>query len=229
VFTAPRDFSLDAIVLRTGNAHLAFLPGAAGAEVFVQFFDVEGTPKVDDNGTPPGTDAKHGFSKNHRCDDTVKGVTYRSIRVVDGGRLPDLATMGDGKLTYLKWDFAGANALQFEKGKRYAFMVGFCSAGPERNFTLSNRNLAARPDPPLMFGAGDNYAGGWGLRREGNGKNPPLKIPGNNPPEDTEKARQLRDESTFPLGDARFAITPTCEGYPDVDTYRDHEFYMIAK
>ena len=229
VFTAPRDFTLNAIVLRTGNDHLAFLPGAAGAEVFVQFFEVEGTPVIDDNGTPPGTDATHGFSKNHRCDDKVKGVTFRSIRVVDGGRLPDLATIGDGKLTYLKWDFTGEDALRFEQGKPYAFMVGFCRPAPERNFTLSNRNLASRPDFPSMHGAGDNYAGGWGLRREGNGKNPPLKIPGANPPEDAAKARQLRDESTFPLGDARFVITPTCEGYPDVDTYRDHEFYMIAK
>lgn len=229
VFTAPRDFTLDAIVLRTGNAHLAFLPGAAGAEVFVQFFEVEGTPVIDDNGTPPGTDATHGFSKNHRCDDTVKGVTFRNLRVVDGGRLPDLAAMSDGKLTYLKWDFTGEDALRFERGKRYAFLVGFCRPAPERNFTLSNRNLASRPNPPSMHGAGDNYAGGWGLRREGNGKNPPLKIPGESPPEDAAKARQLRDESTFPPGDARFAIPPTCEGYPDVDTYRDHEFYMIAK
>jgi hypothetical protein len=229
VFTAPCDFTLDAIVLRTGNAHLAFLSGAAGAEVFVQFFEVKGTPVIDDNGTPPGTDATHGFSKNHRCDDTVRGVTYESICVVDGGRLPDMAAMGDGKLTYLKWDFTDEDALRFEEGKRYAFMVGFCTARPERNFTLSNRNLAARPDPPSMQGAGDNYADGWGLRREGNGKSPPLMVPGENPPEDAATRRQLREESSFPPDEARFAITPACEGYPDVDTYRDHEFYMIAK
>jgi hypothetical protein len=60
VFTADRDFVLDAIVLRTGNGSLAFQSGAAGAEVFVQFFEVTGTPAVDDNGTPPGTQAKHG-------------------------------------------------------------------------------------------------------------------------------------------------------------------------
>jgi hypothetical protein len=229
VFTAPCDFALDAIVLRTGNDYLAFLPGAAKAEVFVQFFEVTGTPTIDDNGTPPGTDATHGFSKNHRCDDTVKGVIYKSIRVVDGGCLPDLTTMGDGKLTYLKWDFTEGVALRFDKGKRYAFMVGFCSAGPERNFTLSNRNLAARPDPPSLFGTGDNYAGGWGLRREGNGKNPPMKIPGDDPPADPNKTQKLRDQSTFPGDESRFAIPPTCEGYPDVDTYRDLEFYMVAE
>jgi hypothetical protein len=107
--------------------------------------------------------------------------------------------------------------------------VGFSSAGPERNFTLANRNLAARPDPPSMFGTGDNYAGGWGLRREGNGKNPPRKIPGDNPPVDPDSAQKLHDQSTFPRGASRFAIPPTCEGYPDVDTYRDLEFYIVAE
>ena len=140
-----------------------------------------------------------------------------------------LKELSNGKLTFLKWDFTDEDALRFEKGKRYAFMIGFSSAGPERNYTLSNRNLASRPDPPSMHGAGGKYAGGWGLRREGNGKNSPLKIPGANPPEEAAKARQLRDESTFPPADARFALTPTCEGYPDVDTYRDHEFYVIPK
>ena len=231
VFTAPCDFMLDAIVLRTGNAHLAFLSGAANAEVFMQFFEVTGTPVVDDNGTPPGRDASHGFSKNHRCDDTVKGVTYNSLCVVKGGRLPSLTANGNGNgtLTYLKWSFPGEKPLRFEKGKRYAFMVGFVEPGRERNFTLSNRNLASRPDPPAMNGAGDNYAGGWGLRREGNGINPPLKVPGKHPPTDEGKVRQQRDESAFPAGDARFAIPPTCEGHPDVDTYRDLEFYIIAK
>jgi hypothetical protein len=31
-----------------------------------------------------------------------------------------------------------------------------------------------------------------------------------------------------PLLRIRFAIEPICEGYPDVDTYRDHEFYVIG-
>ncbi|TWU33257.1 hypothetical protein Poly41_50090 [Novipirellula artificiosorum] len=229
VFTAPCNFTLDAIVLRTGNSDLAFLPGAANAEVFVQFFKVVGTPVIDDNGTPPGTDATHGFSKNHRCDDTVRGVMYESLCIIKGGRLPDLTATGDGKLTYLKWDFTHDETLRFQKGKQYAFMIGFSSAGSERNFTLSNRNLAADPGPALIKGAGDNYSGGWGLRREGNGKNPPTMFPGEGPPEDATTRKQLRAESAFPTDEARFAIPPTCEGYPDVDTYRDLEFFLIAK
>ena len=119
VFTAPHDFTLDAILLRTGNDHLAFLPGAAGAEVFVQFFEV-----IDEH---------------------------------------------------------------------------------------------------------DTYGGGWSLRREGNGRTPPLKVPGERPPTDPDTLRQLTAESTFPVGGAHYAIPPTCEGYPDVDTYRDLEFYILER
>jgi hypothetical protein len=227
VFTPPSDFTLDALVLRTGNAHLAFLPGAAGAEVFVQFFEVTGTPVINDNGTPPGTDATHGFSTNHRCDDFVTGVEYRSVHVARGGRLPDLAARGDGKLTYMEWTLTGSDRLRFEKGKRYAFMVGFAAPGRDRNFTLASRNNASSPRPPAIIDIDDTYGGGWSLRREGNGQKPPLMIPGPQPPLDPVLLRQLQAEATFPTGQARFAIPPTCDGYPDVDTYRDLEFYLI--
>lgn len=228
VFTAPCDFTLEAIVLRTGNAHLAFLPGAASAEVFVQFFEVTGTPVINDNDTPPGTPAKHGFSTNHRCDDFVEGVAYKPLRVVTGGVLPNLAAQSEGKLTYMKWAFSGSKPLRFEQGKRYAFMIGFADPAPQRNFTLCNRNNASSPRKPAMIDGLDTYPGGWGLRREGSGKNPPLKVPGEQPPTDPDVLQQLQTESAFPSGSARYAITPTCEGYPDVDTYRDLEFYMIT-
>ncbi len=83
VFTAPADLPkgtrVDAIVLRTGNSSSAVKAGAAGAPVYVQWFRVEGTPTIDDLGTGPGTDATHGFTKNHRADDFVTGVTYEPI------------------------------------------------------------------------------------------------------------------------------------------------------
>ncbi|MEM9701910.1 MAG: hypothetical protein AAF907_05655, partial [Planctomycetota bacterium] len=74
VFTPTETFTLDALVLRTGNDDLAYLPSTPGAGVFVQFFTVSGTPVVDDNGTPPGTPSTHGFNTNHRTDDHLKGV-----------------------------------------------------------------------------------------------------------------------------------------------------------
>lgn len=228
VFTAPRDFILRALVLRTGNDHLAFLPGAADAEVFVQFFEVHGDPVIHDNGTPPGTPATHGFSPNHRCDDFVTGVDYESRVIVMGGRLPDLAAGGDGKLTYTRWSLPRHDALQFQAGRRYAFMVGFLEPGPDRNFTLANRNHAGASRPPDITDPLDGYPGGWGLRREGNGTLPPTMFPGPHPPDDRGQRRQLELESTFPTGNARFSISPTCDGYPDVDTYRDLVFYLEA-
>jgi hypothetical protein len=226
VFTAPRDFTLTALVLRTGNDRLAFLPGAADAEVFVQFFDVTGDPVINDNGTPPGTKATHGFSTNHRCDDFVTGVDYQPLMVVTGGRLPDLATGGGGKLTYMKWSFPRHDTLRFKAGRCYAFMVGLVEPGPDRNFTLANRNNAHSPRPPDIADPMDAYPGGWGLRREGNGTLPPTMFPGAQPPLDPGQRRQLELESTLPAGNARFALPPTCDGYPDVDTYRDLEFYL---
>ncbi len=221
-FIAEKEFTLAAIVLRTGNGTAAFLPGAAGAPVFVQFFEVMGTPVIDDNGTPPGAKATHGFSANHRCDDFIRGVTYRSLRVVHGGLMPNLAAAGDGRLTYMKWTLTGDDALRCEAGKRYAFMVGISEPGAKRAFTLANHNAAASPAAPSLTDAHDVYPGGWGLRREGNGKLPPTMIPG-------EARDELQKEALFPEGDARFALSPTTDGYPDVDTYRDLEFYLIAR
>jgi hypothetical protein len=228
VFTVDQDFTLDAVILRTGNAHLAYLPGTAGAEVMIQFFEVTGTPAIHDNGTPKGTSATHGFSTNHRCDDFITGITFKSLRVVEGGIMPDIGTMAHGKLTYLKWDLTGDDELRFEGGKRYAFMVGFTHPDADRNFTLSNRNNAASPKKPSLDD-GDLYSGGWALRREGNGHNPPLMVPGEAPPADPVKLARLRAESSFPEGAARYAASPTTDGYPDVDTYRDLEFLILCK
>ena len=230
VFTPTESFTLDAIVLRTGNDHLAYLPSTPGAGVFVQFFTVHGTPVVDDNGTPPGTPSTHGFNTNHRTDDHLKGVTYKSLRVVTGGTMPTLP--GGGKQTFLKWDLTGEDELTFEAGVRYAFMVGFeepaGKPGSERNFTLSNRNLASDAGPPGLNTGADTYEGGWALRREGRGK-PPTLVPGPTPPADPALRAKLLTESSFATGEARYTLSPTTDGYPDVDTYRDLEFLLLAK
>lgn len=235
VFTAPRDFTLDAIVLRTGNSDSAILAGAPGSELFVQFYEVIGAPRLNDNGTPPGTDAKHGFSKNHRCDDFIEGVTYRPLRVARGGRFPAVPPTRDaagqpsgdaGKLVYLRFALAGEDRLAFTKGKRYAFVVGIVEPGVERGFTLGNRNAAADPAPPSLADAADRYPGGWGLRREGDGS-PPAMTPAAKPPAGAARANGVK-QALFGTGESRFALAPTTDGYPDVDTYRDLEFYLEA-
>ena len=228
VFTPAEDFTLDAIVLRTGNGYLAYGDETAGAGVFVQFFEVSGEPAVDDNDTPAGTASTHGFSDHHRTDDKLIGVTYAPLFVARGGVLPELP--GEGKLQYLKWDLTGEDERTFEAGRRYAFLVGFeePAGGPgARNFTLANNNLAVADAPASVDAGPDAYEGGWAVRREGRGA-PPELIPGPRPPADPADAARLRAQSAFPTGPARFAGPPTTDGYPDVDTYRDLEFYLVA-
>ena len=73
----------------------------------------------------------------------------------------------------------------------------------------------------------DTYHGGWGLRREGNGEKP-VTVPGKEAPTDPATLKKLEMQSSFAKGEGRYALSPTCDGYPDVDTYRDLEFYLIA-
>jgi hypothetical protein len=236
VFTAVRDSRLVAIVLRTGPDTGAVLSGAPGAKVYVQFFEVNGSPRIHDNGTPPGAAARHGFSKNHRCDDYLTGVQYRPLLVVTGGVFPDLPPTRDregktngasaGCLVYLRWALNGEARLRLETGKRYAFMVGFEGPGRERGFTLANANAAGVDAPPSLTDAHDRYHGGWGLRREGDGTTPPTMLPAPEPPRDPIQLARLRAEALFAQGKARFALSPTTDGFPDVDTYRDLEFYL---
>lgn len=234
VFTPECDFWLEAIVLRTGPADGAVLPGAIGARVFAQFFEVKGTPRIHDNDTPPGTQAKHGFSQNHRCDDYLVGVQYRSRRIVRGGVFPALPPTRDeqGKptgdtracLTYLRWRFR--SPVPFRAGRRYAFMVGFEEPGTARGFTLANANAAGVDAVPALSDQHDHYHGGWAIRREGNGVLPPTMFPGETPPDNATRLARLKREALFPAGSARFRLSPTTNGYPDVDTYRDLEFYL---
>jgi|GEM_PF-267492 len=236
VFTAERDFALAALVLRTGPSDAAVLAGTPGAPLFVQFFEVEGLPRIDDNGTPPGTRAKHGFSGNHRCDDVLRGVTYRPLRVVRGGVFPSLPPSRDaqGNATgsreacgvYLRWCLAPTARLACRAGARYAFMVGIEEPAAACGFTLANANAAGVDAPPALGDRHDRYPGGWGLRREGDGTLPPTMVPGAAPPADAGLVDRLRAEALFPAGTARFLLPPTTDGYPDVDTYRDLEFYL---
>ncbi len=236
VFTAERDSRLEAIVVRTGPDTGAVLSGAPGAKVFVQFFEVTGSPRIDENGTPPGAEARHGFSKNHRCDDYITGVEYRPLLVATGATFPDLPPTRDregnpngtsaGCLVYLRWALSGDARLPLEAGKRYAFMVGFEEPGQDRGFTLANANAAGVNAPPSLTDAHDHYHGGWSLRREGDGTLPPTMLSGEEPPRDPAQLTRLRSEALFAQGPARFALPPTTDGYPDVDTYRDLEFYL---
>jgi len=236
VFMPTEDFKVDAIVLRTGPSDSAVKAGAPGAELFLQFFRVVGSPRINNNGTGLGTDSKHGFSKNHRCDDYIEGVAYRSIHIARGGVFPDLPPTKDesgnptgndaGKLHYFRLDLTGADELVFKAGNRYAFMLGFVEPGPERAFTLGNYNAAGVNAEPSLTDGHDYNHDGWGLRREGDGTKPPTMTGLAEPPSDEEILKILFRESLFDVPPKRFELSPTTEGYPDVDTYRDLEFYI---
>jgi hypothetical protein len=68
-----------------------------------------------------------------------------------------------------------------------------------------------------------------GLRREGDGTLPPTMLQGENPPNDKNKLAGLFKESLFATGQNRYAKSPTTDGYPDVDTYRDLDFALEIK
>jgi hypothetical protein len=234
VFTAEKDFWLDALVLCTGPTDKAVLSETPGARVFLQFYEVLGSPRINDNGTPAGTEALHGFTTNHRADDFIEGVTYAPLLRIGGGIFPDIpptfdgeaAINGDaGRLVYMRWQLSGP-PLKFEAGRRYAFMVGFEEAGRGYGFTLGNYNAARIDAPPSLDDTHDRYPGGWSLRREGDGTTPPTMIPGEGPPTAVADHQRLYRESLFPQGEGRYALAPTTDGYPDVDTYRDLTFAL---
>ncbi|MCK5704919.1 MAG: hypothetical protein KAI29_27395, partial [Cyclobacteriaceae bacterium] len=207
VFLAKEDIHLDALVIRIGPEENAVGAGAPGAELFLQFFEVIGEPVINDNGTPQGTDSKHGFSKNHRCDDFIDGITYRSIHIARGGIFPDLPPTMDmsGNPTgdetaiyqYLRFDLLGKDELVFKGGKRYAFMLGFVERGPERTFAVGNWNHAKHNAPASLTDKYDTYHDGWALRREGDGTIPPTMISNQNQPSEAALLEKLLNESLF--------------------------------
>jgi hypothetical protein len=233
VFTPEEDMVLTAVILRTGPSETAVLSETPGAKVFMQFFELVGEPRINDNNTPPGTEATHGFTENHRADDFIEGVTYISTILALGGNFPDIPPTylndeptgdDDGKLHYMRWKLLEPQ--EFKAGKSYAFMVGFEEPSDGLGFTLANVNRASDPGPPTLDAESNAYKGGWGIRREGNGVYPPKMVPGDSPPTDASVLRTLYNESLFGTGKNRFTLSPTTDGYPDVDTYRDLEFAL---
>lgn len=231
VFNVPdgETLQLGAVVLRTGNSRSAVLTGTPGAPVYLQLFEVVGEPVINDNGTPVGTPAAHGYTDNHRADDYLEGVTYRPLRTFFGGNFPELEPTTEnggqpGHLRYLRWRLGEPVVLAGDR--RYAFLVGFAEDGVGYGFTLGNNNLAGDPAAPALR---TDAAGlqRWSIRREGNGTTPPTKIPGSDPPADPKTKRQLLTESRFAAGHYD-DLRPTSNGFPDVDTYRCFEFYLEA-
>jgi uncharacterized protein YjdB len=234
VFIPKKDTRLKSIVLRTGPAESAVLHNTPGAKVFIQFFEIVGEPVINDNGTPKGTNATHGFSTNHRCDDFIDGISYKSTPTIYTGVFPTNIpntkdfngnTLGDeGRLYYFRCSFE--EPILFLANHRYGFIMGFCETGDGYGITLANANRASLSDVPSLNDKNTPYKGGWSFRREGDGTLPPTMIPGINPPTSDSMVQKLKSESLFGTGNGRFTLSPTSDGFPDVDTYRAYEFYI---
>ncbi|MBD3420107.1 MAG: hypothetical protein GF398_08330 [Chitinivibrionales bacterium] len=236
-FTATKDCFLDAVVIRTSNSSKAVFKNAIGQPMFMQLFEITGTPTINDNGTPYGTDPAHGFGvgqKMHRCDDYFEDITFTSIGVAHGAEFPDIPPTypdGDaGKLVYIRCDFTGEHEIELKSGHRYAFMLGFTNPtdfGPlyedQCRIGISMENYASAKEPSDLTVDLTPYKGGFSIRREGDGTLPPTMIPGTTP------QPHLISEAMFATGDARYEGSPTSDGYPDVDTYRDWNFYLEIK
>lgn len=241
-FWPTQDVTVAALILRTGRGANAVMAGSAGAPVYVQWFEVEPVPgealRIDDNGTPQGTRATHGFDMTlHRCDDFVRGVRYRPIHLSASAAFPQIPTTTQdgwhpenrqpGHLRYFEFRFAPGDRVTLRAGRQYAFLVGFERPGRDRGIGLANQQWVHLPEPP-EFLRDPNGKPWWGLRREGNGQLPPVMSAQPSPPTDEDELARHYSQSLFPLNH-RLNLMPTTDGYPDVDTYRTLEFYVIPQ
>ena len=235
---------LDAIVLRTGRGKNAVMAGTPGAQMYVQFYQVrvaDGSVfRINENGTGKGQQATHGFDRQfNRADDFVEGAVYVPLRRVTGGVFPPVKpttqsayATGSGQphgeqaghLHFLRFKLTGEDQLLLQGGKRYAFMVGFEEPGAARGLGLAV-DSAVHLKEPARFVHDLNGQIRWGIRREGNGRLPPTMIDGPEPPTDPRLRRQLIAEAVF-APNHWDTLSPTSDGYPDVQTYMTLQFYL---
>lgn len=249
VFNTPpgRAVRLDAIVLRTSRGNHAIMAGAPGARVYVQFFKVRlpagGEPRINENGTGKGARATHGFDHQfNRADDFIEGPVYVPWRRVTGGVFPPSKPTTryayrrapgepfgeeEGHLRFLRFDLTGVDEVTLRGGERYAFLIGFEEPGAERGLALAvDSEVHAKESASFVRDLNGGVR--WGIRREGNGRLPPTMVPGPEPPADPGRRRQLIAESLF-APDHWDSLSPTSNGFPDVDTYRTLQFYLEVR
>ena len=238
-----REYTIRSVVLRTARGNNAMMPGAAGATLYLQFFNVDPDDaaglSINDNGTRVGDRATHGFDHQyHRADDYVDGAIYRPLVRFTGAKIPDdhpVTTRyvydrgrGDefgaqpGHLRYFRLTLP--RPLRLPAGRRYAFMVGFERPGKKRGIGLANTS-AVDDQSPARWIRDANGCITWCIRREGDGTLPPRMIAATDPPADVNVRETLVRQSTFPANHFE-TLVPTADGYPDIDTYRTLQFYL---
>lgn len=117
---------------------------------------------------------------------------------------------------YLRFEIPLSANIFLQPQKQYAFGVMIDEMGPEAGFSLANN----------YYGS---YDGGHGIRRDGNGVFPPEPADPSKDFTDPVNKKAL-EAAHFPTNfQERIKIAPGTNGYPDVCTWRDLEFYIGAE
>jgi len=224
---------LESITLKLGYGDNVVRTGTYGKDLSLQIFEVKGTPVLNDNGTGTGMEAFHGFPHDrpeqiidHHRDDYLEEELYTSISVIRGFRFPwkkEFRIPNDSikvspddsslKGRYIQFRIPEDIKITMEPGKTYAFLVMIDKPGENIGFTLANNYTGS-------------YQFGHAIRRDGNGVFPPFPA---NPLKDftDPENRKALESAHFPDEFIkRISISPGTNGYPDVDTWRDLEFYI---
>jgi hypothetical protein len=228
-----RPKTLQSIIVSTNHGTNAVRNKMYGQRLSVQIFEVEGIPHLNKN-TTDTTEALHGFPHDRvgkriepERDDFWEGEYFKTVRVATGGIFPtekdfgivdnEVITPNHPKLKGRLLEFSFVNStILLQPLKKYAFMIIIDEAGPERGFALANHYYGTYPD-------------GHGIRRDGSGKFPPVPFDIQKPLDTPENQKAVED-ARFPTDfKKRIAIQPGTNGYPDVDTYRDLFFYVVAR
>ena len=227
--------TLTAITVSTGYGSNVVRPNTYGKPVSIQLYEVMGEPVLNDNGSDSTSEAFHGFPHNrpgeaiaHYRDDYVTGETYTTLAVFLGAVFPGKTNFGfadetgtvppghaslKGKL--LRFALPASKPIVLTPGKQYAFLIMLDQQGLDVGFTLANNFIGS-------------YAGGHGIRRDGNGVFPPAAADPTKAFSDPANANAWAS-AHFPTDfRQRTAIPPGTNGYPDVCTWRDLQFYIEA-
>jgi hypothetical protein len=143
-------FTLRAVVVKTAYS---VQPGAPGARVSLQLFEVGDKAAINDNGTT--TEPVVGWTADPRADDYLTGETYRSLLVASGATLPASLTTSQ----YLRFALPDAATLTLKPHTSYAFLILLDERANQTGFSLANQYWGT-------------YAGGHGIRREAKGTPP---------------------------------------------------------
>ena len=223
---------IESITVRLGFGSQVVRRGMYGQSLSIQIFRLSGQPVLNNNGSDSTMKAYHGFPHNrydynisHERDDFYEGIEFLHKAVIRGFKFPKKELFGftddmdvspaheNLKGKYLTFHLPDSEELAMISGERYAFLIMIDSIGKDRGFTLANHYNGL-------------YPGGVGIRREGNGRFPPEPAHPEKPFSHPDNRASLNSAFLSDDFDQRLHVSPGTRGFPDVDTWRDLEFYI---